>query len=144
MHYSFKTIKMEHTKSININFYRNLGKLFYAIAAADKNVRDVEYSTLKKIIKTEWLDIDDVKDSFGTDTAYQIEIVFDWLCSDNEYGCKTCFNDFITFKKNNELLFTNRIKQLIMKTATAIADSFSGKNKSELIMLANLNIELHK
>jgi len=135
---------MEHSKNIMINFYRNLGKLFYAIAAADKNVREVEYNTLKEIIKAEWLNIDDVKDSFGTDTAYQIEIVFDWLYNDDEYNGKTCFNDFITFKKNNEQLFTNRIKQLIMKTATAIADSFSGKNKSELIMLANLNIELQK
>jgi hypothetical protein len=31
-----------------------------------------------------------------------------------------------------------------MRTAGRIAASFSGKNKSELIMLANLNIEFNK
>ncbi len=135
---------MEESKGISINFYRNLGKLFYAIAAADKNVRDEEYNKLKEIVKADWLPIDDIEDSFGTDTAYQIEIVFDWLRKEGEYDAKTCFDNFITFKKKNEHLFTDKIKQLIMKTATAIASSFSGKNKSELIMLANLNIQLHK
>ncbi|MCK5401422.1 MAG: hypothetical protein KAJ28_07275 [Flavobacteriaceae bacterium] len=135
---------MENTKSISINFYRNLGKLFYAIAAADRNVREVEYNTLKEIIKAEWLLVDDIKDSFGTATAYQIDIVFDWLNNDGEYNAKACFDDFIVFKKNNEHLFNDKIKQLIMKTAGAIASSFSGKNKSELIMLANLNIQLQK
>ena len=135
---------MEQSKISSINFYRNLGKLFYAIAAADRIVRDVEYNTLKNIIKAEWLDVDHIEDSFGTDTAYQIEIVFDWLYNDNECDAKVCFKDFITYKKNNESLFTDKIKKLIMKTATAIANSFSGKNKAELIMLANLNIELYK
>ncbi|MCF6294252.1 MAG: hypothetical protein L3J25_01020 [Flavobacteriaceae bacterium] len=135
---------MEESKDISINFYRNLGKLFYAIAAADKNVRDEEYNKLKEIVKADWLPIDDIEDSFGTDTAYQIEIVFDWLRKEDEYDAKTCFDNFIDYKKNNEHLFTDKIKQLIMKTASAIASSFSGKNKSELIMLANLNIQLHK
>ena len=135
---------MEQSKSTSINFYRNLGKLFYAIAAADRNVRDEEYNTLKDIVKAEWLSVDDIEDSFGTDTAYQIEIVFNWLRNEDDYNAQDCFDNFIVYKKKNEHLFTDMIKQLIMKTATAIASSFSGKNKSELIMLANLNIQLHQ
>jgi len=133
---------MEQSKSASINFYRNLGKLFYAIAAADNNVNDIEYNKLKDIVKAEWLTVDDIEDSFGTDTSHQIEIVFDWLRNEEEYDADYCFNNFINYKKTNEHLFTNKIKQLILKTADVIASSFSGKNKSELIMLAKLNFQL--
>ena len=38
----------------DINFYQNLGKLFYAIAAVDKTVKDKEFSTLETIIRNDW------------------------------------------------------------------------------------------
>ena len=53
-------------------------------------------------------------------------------------------NSFINYKNENEHEFTEQIKGLILKTAGKIASSFSGENKSELIMLANLNIEFKK
>ena len=131
---------MKNSTSISIDFYRNLGKLFYAIAAADNKVKKEEFDALKQIIKSKWLTVEFIEVSFGTDNISQIEIVFDWLFKDGEYNAKTCFEDFIAFKNKNEVLFTDNVKQLIMKTATAIASSFSGKNKSELIMLAKLSL----
>ena len=62
-------------KNLNIKFYQNLGKLFYAIAAVDKNAREEEYNKLKEIVKSEWLAVDEIEDDFHTDAAYQIEIV---------------------------------------------------------------------
>ncbi len=135
---------MENTKSLSISFYRNLGKLFFAIAATDKSVKDIEFSTLKDLVKTQWMPLDNIKDSYGTDTAFQIEIVFDWLNNDEELNATACFNDFMLFKRQHENLFTEKVNRLIMDTASKIAESFSGKNKSELIMLAKLNIELKK
>lgn len=44
----------------------------------------------------------------------------------------------------NKSLFTENRKRLILKTANAIASSFSNRNKSELIILAKLDIELKK
>ena len=41
-----------------------------------------------------------------------------------------------------DLNLSTQIKKMILKTADAIAASFSGKNKSELIMLARLNLKL--
>ena len=60
-------------------FYENLGKLFYSVAMADKKVSLIEIQRLKEDVKKYWLPLDDVEDDFGTDAAYQIEIVFDWL-----------------------------------------------------------------
>ena len=120
---------------MNVKLYQNLGKLFYSVASADQKVNEAEANKLKEIIKKYWLDIDDAEDQFGTDAAYQIEIVFDELnANDNLQYSQTFYNDFVTKKLN----------KLIMKTANEIAQSFAGKNKSELIILAKLNLELKK
>lgn len=131
---------------MTLKFYQNLGKLFYAMAAADNKVREAEMNKLKELVKKEWLDVDDIEDKFGTDAAYQIEIVFDWLSQlqDVELNIKDCYDDFITYKEEQKHLFTKNVNQLILKTANAIAESFSGKNKSELMFLTKLNIELNK
>lgn len=118
--------------------YQNLGKLFYAIAAADKKVSQVEINTLVKLVNTEWLPIEKTEDEFGTDEVFQIEIIFDWLLEE-EASPAVCMSDFKAFKKEHESLFTNQVKKLTWKTANAIASAFSRKNKSELVMLNELS-----
>jgi len=135
---------METKKNKTLKFYQNLGKLFYAIAAADKNVREAEVNKLKGIVKKEWLNIDDIEDEFGTDAAYQVEVVFDWLTKEEDFDAKACYDDFVAYKNDQPYLFTKKVKYLILRTANAIAASFSGMNKSELMLLAKLTIELNK
>ena len=135
---------MKTKKKMTLKFYQNLGKLFYAVAATDNHVHKLEFNTLKALVKTQWLDIDVTNDAFDEDTAYQIEIVFDWLNKEEKLNIEFCFKDFVDYKKEQQHLFTLDIKKLIIKTANAISDSFFGKNKSELIMLAKLDLELKK
>jgi hypothetical protein len=135
---------MATQKKLTLTFYQNLGKLFYAIAASDGSVRDIEFDKLKTFGKKQWLNVDDIDDAFDTDAAYQIEIVFDWLNNGDELNVQACYNDFITYKNDQSHLFTDEVKKLILKTASSIAYAFSGINKAELIMLAKLNIELKK
>ncbi|MBQ0787069.1 MAG: hypothetical protein KBT69_06200 [Oceanihabitans sp.] len=135
---------MKKKKKLTQNFYQNLGKLFYAIAAADNHVAPLEIKTLKEIVKSEWLEVDYLEDAFGSDAAYQMEFVFDVLHRENNLDVENCYADFINYKKAQNHLFTEPIKQLIAQTANAIASSFAGKNKSELILLAKLDIELKK
>jgi hypothetical protein len=135
---------MKNKKHLNVHFYEILGKLFYAIAAVDGVVKPTEFNKLKDIVKTKWLSVDDTEDHFHTDAAYQIEIVFDWLNEQNNLNSDKLFNDFVAYKNEQTHFFSQPIKILIIKTAHEIADSFSGKNKSELILLAKLDIELKK
>lgn len=129
---------------MNLKFYQNLGKLFYAIAAIDFEVNAAEINKLKNLVRKHWLDMDDVEDTYGTDAAYQIEIVFDWLNKNETKNGKACYDDFVRYKNEQKYLFTKEVKKMIMKTAGEIAQSFAGKNKSELILLAKLNIEFKK
>ena len=135
---------MKTQKKMTLKFYQNLGKLFYAVALSDKVVKRVEFDKLKEFVKNQWLQVDTITDTFGTDAAYQIEIVFDWLSREEMLNAETCYNDFINYKNEQAHLFTNSVKRLILKTAGAIAASFSGLNKSELIMLVKLDMELKK
>jgi hypothetical protein len=127
-----------------IKFYQNLGKLYYAIAASDKVVREEELDKLNETVKKVWLTSNSVQNDVKAEAEHSIINTFKWLNKDNEYDAETCFNSFIKYKKENDQLFTEELKLLILKTANVIASSFSGINKSELIMLAKLNLELKK
>ncbi|UKM64341.1 hypothetical protein GSB9_00888 [Flavobacteriaceae bacterium GSB9] len=122
---------------------QNLAKLFYAIAASDGHVQQVEIDALKTFINNEWPKPNNNSKPYET-IKKQIEKSFDALISKEDHDPNHYFNDFITYKKNNTNLFSEDIINLILKTASAIANSFSSLNKSELIMLAKLEIELKK
>src|SRR5690606_24541187 len=117
--------------------YENLGKLFYAIAAADKVIHKEEIKTLERIVKEDWVKVDDYKDQFGTDDAFYIEIMFDWM-QENSPPAYQAFYEFREFKEDNEQLFTPKVKELTWKTATSIATSFEGNDPVEQTMLSKL------
>ncbi len=121
--------------------YQNLGKVFYAVAAADDVVHNKEKNTLKKIVKSDWVDVDDFQDEYGTDAAYMIEIIFDWL-DQNQPPAKSAFQEFKEFKKEHEEFFTPEINGLILKTSEEIAESFAGTNKKESEMISQLKMIL--
>jgi hypothetical protein len=122
--------------------YQNIGKLCYAIAAIDRVVKEEEINTLKQIVRKEWLSVDDFEDEFGTDAAFQMEIVFDWLL-EHSPSAKNCFKDFEDFKMEHQQLFKPKLNQLIMETAEAIASAFANKNKAELVFLSKLGVLLN-
>lgn len=136
-------MKISKKPILTEDFYTKIGILFYAIAASDKVVRAEEINTLKKLVKEQWVPVDSATDMYGTDEAYQIEIVFDWL-QENAPTADWAFNEFKDYKKEHHQLFTQNIKQLIWETADAIAASFAGKNKAELLMLSKLKILLSR
>lgn len=124
-----------------LKFYQILGKVFYSLAIVDNVVREKEIDKLREILKHEWLPLEDSEDIFGTDAAYQIEIVFDWLL-DNDWDEKSVLSDFEYFKNEHPSLFTKKVNDLILKTVNAIADSFSGKNQKEIDFIDSLKMKL--
>lgn len=120
------------------HLYEHLGKVFYTIAAIDKSIRKEEIAKLKEIVKKEWLPLENTLNEFGDDTANEIEIVFDWLVA-NKWDFEQVIPNFKFFRQEHPRLFTPDVIALILKTANAIATSFSGKSKSEHILISQLN-----
>ena len=131
---------MDSKQNTTIHFYQALGKLFYAIASADNSVKEEELIKLKEVLGEEWSTVK----GFSIRAKDSIIETFEWLHNDNEYDAEVCYSSFLNFKKAHEDLFDIEMKSLILKTASKIASSFSGQNKSELIMLAKLNLEFKK
>lgn len=129
---------MNPSKEPMIQFYQHLGKLFYSLAAADNVIREEEIAQLKKVMHSDWLALDDSIDQFGTDAAFQIEVVFDWLVQIDWRNDDQFLTEFKLFKQEHKNLFTDAVNKLILKTAFAIAHSFSGKNKSEMVLISQI------
>jgi hypothetical protein len=58
---------------------------------------------------------------------------------ENDWDTEQALSDFESFRKEHESLFTKKINTLILKTARAIADAVLGKNKSEQILINQLD-----
>lgn len=128
---------MDPSYKTMVRFYRQLGKTFYSIAAVDRTVSKDEIEQLKEIVQKEWLPFENTLDEFGSDAAFQVEIVFDWLV-ENKWDIESVIPDFKIFRREHDRLFTPKVNDLILKTAEAIAKSFSGKNKSEHVFISRL------
>lgn len=128
---------MLNSERIGNEFYQNLGKLFYAVAMSDNTVRSAEIERVRKYVRQHWMDVDPVEDEFQTDAAYQIETVFDWLDEEEKDGTEY-FEEFKDFYKEHPEKFTPELKALILETSESIASSFAGKNRSEMMVLMNL------
>lgn len=130
------------TRKLNVKFHQNIAKLFYAIAKSDHVINANEIKTLKTVVKEKWLMIDETFDIFGTDSAYQIEVVFDWLHS-KEATAEDSYNDFIEYYHNHNYLFNSEVKKLILETSNQIANAFGEKNKSEVLNKYNIESLFH-
>ncbi|WP_424493826.1 zinc ribbon domain-containing protein [Salinimicrobium sp. GXAS 041] len=124
------------------DLYENLGKLFYAVAAADKVISKQEVQVLNEIVEKDWLPVEDSRDEYGTDLSFQIEVIFDWY-QENNLSAEMAYERFETFKKSHEWLFDEDLNDLIWKTVNKIALAFPGKNRSEVLMLIRLKSLLH-
>ena len=130
------------SQKIGNEFYQNLGKLFYAVAMADRSVHIKEVEKLRIFVRQYWLDADTIEDEYGEDAAFQIETVFDWLL-EYEKTSEECYTAFKEFYRDNSGKFTTYIKVLVLDTANAIASAFAQKNKAELILISKLQLLFH-
>jgi hypothetical protein len=121
---------MKPSEEMMLRLYHKLGKLFYAVAAADNNVHKEEAEKLYQLVKQDWVPVEDTNDEFGSDAAFQIISAFD-LLNDQMASSKNCLHQFEEFYQTHRYLFTDRIKTLTLRTADAIAHAVNRKNKAE-------------
>ena len=123
-------------------FYKELGRLLYAIAAADGKVTAQEIGTLKRIVSEELVPQEASTDHFGTDQAYITEFEFDVL-ADRDASSEGAFDSFIAYMAGHKNDLAPERRELIYRAADAVADAFHGVNKAELPLLIELRKHLH-
>lgn len=115
-------------------FYQQTGYMAYAVASADKHVNEAELRALKKEVTANWLSLEKTKDEFGTDAAYQVEIVFDWLIEETPTS-EEAFQRFSDYVEAAGNFLTDDLKMQLVDLANKIALSFHSTNKAELDIL---------
>jgi hypothetical protein len=121
---------------MNTPLYEHIGKLFYAVAKIDGAMAFEEFRTFNRIIERDWKD-------HNTKAVNYMRTTFSDLQAENK-APKKCFDEFINFLKAHPEVFSDNLKTLILKTANKIAYAFAGINKSELHLIATLDIEFKK
>lgn len=137
------TIKTLQRRKHSEVFYQKLGYLFYSIAAADHRVSTSEKEVLLALIVEDWLSLDEATDAYGTDSAYQIQILFDFL-NEKSFDAENAWSIFERYFKSHITSFDDDIIDRIFHTAARIADGLNGRNKSEVRALARLHLLLGK
>ncbi len=120
-------------------FYKELGRLLYAIAAADGTVRTKEMETLKWCVKDLLVPLESGTDHFGTDQAYITEFEFDVL-NERDATSEETFDSFIAYMARHHNDLSTERRELIYICADAVANAFHGVSSKELPLL----IELHR
>jgi len=123
--------------SIKKEMYDKLGNLFYAVAVADGKVKREEYFKMQEVFTKEASDDTDENQLIDVTAIEAISEVFKNLAREDKES-QECFEEFEKFYQVKQQLFGKELKLLIWKVANAIAASYSGKNKSELVVLAQL------
>mgnify|MGYP003415307297 FL=1 len=118
-------------------FYKELGNLFYAIAAADKNISEKEKKALDEEVQFAWKHYDHTTDRFGTDRAFLIEFEFETM-EDNDEPAETAYQAFETFFNENKEQIDEHTRTRIFNSARHIAEGMRKINQEELEYLVRL------
>ena len=120
-------------------FYKELGRLLYAIAAADGKVTTKEVETLKWVVKDLLVPVESGTDHHGTDQAYITEFEFDTLL-DRDVPADDAFTSFAEYMRAHRNNLPPEKRELIYTCADSVANAVHGVNAKELPLL----IELHR
>lgn len=123
-------------------FYKELGRLLYAIAAADGKVSAKEVRALKRIVSEQLVPQEASTDHFGTDQAYITEFEFEVL-AERAAGSDEAFDSFIAYMSRHKHDLAPERKALIYRSADAVAQAFHGVGRAELPLLIELHRHLH-
>lgn len=121
-------------------FYKALGDLFYAIAAADDTVRAEEKAQLDKEIQFAWKHYDNSTDRFGSDRAFLTEFEFEAM-EDSMIPAEAAYNAFEAYFDDHQQEIDTHTRVRIFNSARHIAEATRKLNKEEtkyLIRLKNL------
>ncbi|MFT4015378.1 MAG: hypothetical protein QM668_00330 [Agriterribacter sp.] len=121
-------------------FYKALGDLFYAIAAADDTVRAEEKAQLDKEIQFAWKHYDNSTDRFGSDRAFLTEFEFEAM-EDSMISAEEAYNAFEAYFNDHQQEIDTYTRVRIFNSARHIAEATRKLNKEEtkyLIRLKNL------
>lgn len=127
----------------NALFYKELGKLLYAIASADETITEQEKAAVSKMIVERLLHKETDEDRFGTNEAWITQFAFD--TEEESYrSAEEAFEEFLDFAKAYKNELTDQDLDVCISLSEHMADAYRHVNKKEHKMLKELQNFLKK
>ncbi len=115
-------------------FYKELGKLLFAMAKVDGTIHPKEVAAMKEMVRTELAPFEDTKDDFGTDAAYFAEFEFDFLAN-GVHTVDEAYSSFESYIKEYDKKLPVELKKLAYRLSYGVANASHGINKKEQALL---------
>lgn len=126
----------------NALFYQELGKLLYAVAAADETITPQERNALNKGIRERLLHRERDTDRYGTSEAWLTDFSFE-TAEDTLLSPKEALQEFLDFAK----LYKNELSddeiEICLKLSDHMANAYHRTNQKENEFLMQLRNFLH-
>lgn len=112
----------------NRDIFEQIGNAFYAVAA-DQHVKPLEVGELKLLISNDWLPrTASGNDALVSDEAHSIIMVIDSLQAAQTKSSEA-FKEFVSFYHKHPEVFSNDLKERIIKSARDIVKIFKADNR---------------
>jgi hypothetical protein len=124
-------------------FYKQLGKLLYAVAKADGKIQEPEVKAIHEIVTTDLAPLENSVDPFGTDAAFYAEFEFE-LLRDREVKKDKAYQAFLDYLKENDKHIKPHLRNLAITAVEKVAEAYQGTEKAEADLIADLKKHLFK
>lgn len=122
---------------VSRNFYKELGKLLYALAKADGEIQPKEEEKLIQLLREEQLHSEAGEDIPLSTEKYLTEFEF-IIYREKNIAVKDAFLSFINFAKKNQNHIDENMKKTTLILAKKVLKSHKGINRLEQKMLEEL------
>lgn len=136
--------KQLNEKSEELNykqFYKEFGRLLYAIAGSDGKIRKKEVDALREFVLKELVPLEPASDSSGMNQAFYTQFEFEETVG-KHLSASEVFIVFIQYLKNNAALINEQLKSSIIKAVEKVAHAYKKTNKLEQEMINKLKEEI--
>ncbi len=122
-------------------FYKELGRLLYAISSSDGKVRKQEVEALREFVLKELAPFEPSSDSSGMNKAFYTQFEFDDVLK-KQISATEAFLDFSNYIKINAKHIDEHLKTSIINAVEKVASAYKKTNKKENEMINKLKQEI--
>lgn len=122
-------------------FYKELGKLLYAVAMADKKIQKQEVDALHEFVAKELALSESTSDSSGMNQAFYVDFEFDDN-AEKKISVQEAHDSFIRFLDANIESIDEKLINKSIKAVEKVATSFRKMNAEERELVDKIKTEI--
>ncbi|MCB9232888.1 MAG: hypothetical protein H6581_14545 [Bacteroidia bacterium] len=122
---------------VNKEFYKEFGKVLYAMAMADGEIQPNEKSVMFTMVREELAPLEKQSDEYGTDLAFYVLFSFEMEEEVND-SVENAINSFLFFLSNHQIKISPKVRNACLNILRKIAKSYGRITKPEGALLRRI------